>query len=295
MAIYELHELDPDKLVTGELDPNKIEPIKFQPFEKNSKGMTIIDKNKDLTNSKNFISLYASKPSQQKFNQVVDIEFADFVEKETNPLSFVQNKMTALESTKSQLQASKNSDASKIAQLQEQIKNLEELLVSVGDAQSPNEVPDSLFSGAYLWADRTGDVGAPAYPRIENKLLSKNRRAVAVIQSDGNFVIRKGDDESAASYDTKGNLLEGKTETVLFAKGWNTSPGVAGVWIYTPENSDQGQLEIVRGIWEPTQQWNVIWGSGRQKLSKASKIVLEDNGYLMLYDGTTVKWSSFAQ
>lgn len=283
MAIYELHELDPDKLVTGEIDPNKIKPIKFQPFEKNSKGLTIIDKNKDLSNSKNFISLWASKPSQQKFNQVVDIEFSDFVEKESTPLTFMQNKMSVLESTKSQLMASKNSDASKIAQLQEQIKNLEELLVAAGETQSTNEIPDTLSQGGFLYSDRTGLPGAVAYPSIQNKLLSKNRKAIAVIQEDGNFAVFTGD------YDTKGNLLEGSTSTNVWGVGHHHGPGAAFAWIFA--DPTQGQLEV--GRLQP--QWTVNWGSGRQKVSNAARLVLDDNGILMLYDGTAVIWTSFGK
>ena len=48
MAIYELHEFDRDKVFTGEIIPSKVVHIKFNPYEKNSVGQTVIDNNKDL-------------------------------------------------------------------------------------------------------------------------------------------------------------------------------------------------------------------------------------------------------
>ena len=43
MSIYELHEFDPDKIITGEINPDKIEPFKYSAFMRDSKGMSIID------------------------------------------------------------------------------------------------------------------------------------------------------------------------------------------------------------------------------------------------------------
>lgn len=296
MAIYDLHEFDPDKIFTGAINPSEVKNIKHTTFERNSTGTVIIDKNKDISNYKQLISLSTSKTSQKKFNQVIDIAFEDFpLADNGNALQFLLTKIDQLEQDRANALAARDVDRSQIDALNNQINTLKTQLENTSNQVSSNEVPDTLFNGAFLWSDRTGEPGMPAYPKIENKLLSKNRKAIATIQGDGNFVINKGDDDSEATYDTKGNLLPGKTASVVFAKGWNTYPGVAGVWIYAPENSDQGQLEIVKSVWEPTPIWNVAWGSGRQKLTKASKIVLDDNGYLMLYDGTAVKWSSFAQ
>jgi hypothetical protein len=168
-------------------------------------------------------------------------------------------------------------------QLQEQIKNLEELLVSAGDAQSTNNIPDTLSQGGFLYSDRTGFPGAVAYPSIQNKLLSKNRKAIAVIQEDGNFAVFTGD------YDTNGNLLEGSTSTNVWGVGHHHGPGAAFAWIYA--DPTQGQLEV--GRLQP--QWTVNWGSGRQKVSNAARLVLDDNGILMLYDGPAVIWTSFGK
>ena len=78
MSIYELHEFDPDKIITGEINPDKIEPFKYSAFMRDSKGMSIIDKNTDLSNYRSLVNLNTTKTSQTKFNQVIDIEFAEF-------------------------------------------------------------------------------------------------------------------------------------------------------------------------------------------------------------------------
>ena len=66
--IYELHEFDPDGIVTGKIKPDQIDPILYKPFDRSSNGTVLIDKNKDLTNQKTLISLNVSKTSNVKFN-----------------------------------------------------------------------------------------------------------------------------------------------------------------------------------------------------------------------------------
>ena len=292
MAIYDLHEFDPDKIFTGAIKPSDVKNIKHTTFERNSIGTVVIDKNKDLSNYKQLISLSTSKTSQKKFNQVIDIAFEDFpLADNGNALQFLLTKIDQLEQDRANALANRDVDRNQITALNNQIETLR---AQIANQNKPlvNEVPDTLTAGNFLWSDRNGEPGAPGYPKIENKLLSKNRKAKGTIQPDGNFVIYVGDDNTDSSYDTRGELLLGKTHTPVFVKGYNTKSGVAGAWIYAPENSNDGQFELVRNDFQ-LSRWSVEWGSGRQKLSKASRLVLDDNGYLMLYDGATVKWSSF--
>jgi hypothetical protein len=292
MAIYELHEFNPDKIFTGAINPSAVKNIKHIQFERSTTGTVIIDKNKDLSSHKQLISLATTKTSQKKFNQVIDIEFADFpLADNGNAIQFLITKIEQLEQDRANALATRDVDRSQIDALNNQIETLKN---QIANQNKPlvNEVPDTLTAGNFLWSDRNGEPGAPGYPKIENKLLSKNRKAKGTIQPDGNFVIYVGDDNTDSSYDTRGELLPGKTHTPVFAKGYNTKSGIAGAWIYAPENSNDGQFELVRNDFQ-LSRWSVEWGSGRQKLSKASRLVLDDNGYLMLYDGATVKWSSF--
>ena len=45
---YHLHEFDPVKIVTGEIDPYAVDSAKFEPYTRNAKGTSVVDKNADL-------------------------------------------------------------------------------------------------------------------------------------------------------------------------------------------------------------------------------------------------------
>jgi hypothetical protein len=76
-AIYDLHEFSPTKIISGEIDPTKVVPIKYQPLPTNSAGMVIVNKNDDLTYLKRLSNLYAVKTKQSKFETVVDTAFTE--------------------------------------------------------------------------------------------------------------------------------------------------------------------------------------------------------------------------
>ena len=122
MAIYELHEFDRDKVFTGEIIPSKVVHIKFNPYEKNSVGQTVIDNNKDLSQVRNFINLNTIKVSQEKFNQVVDIEIKEFLPSVIDTtIADLSNKVSELEGVKAELQATNQLDTEKINRLNDQI------------------------------------------------------------------------------------------------------------------------------------------------------------------------------
>ena len=64
------------------------------------------------------------------------------------------------------------------------------------------------------------------------------------------------------------------------------------MWVYpgAKDNDGNGQIELAK----TKPSWDVIWGSGRTKLSKLAKVVLDDNGILNLYEGKSLVWSSYA-
>lgn len=76
-AVYDLHEFAPDKIISGEIDPKKVVPIKYQPLPTNSVGMVIVDKNQDLTYLRKLTSLYTIKTRQTKFESIVDTTFTE--------------------------------------------------------------------------------------------------------------------------------------------------------------------------------------------------------------------------
>ena len=147
MISYELHEFDPAKIMTGEINPDKIVPIKFPPFEKDSKGMTIIDKNQDVSSKRILVNLNTQKTSQTKFNQVIDVEFAEFTRKDSGaPINFLQAKIDALETERQKLLSSKQTDAQKIKGLNDRIAQLlEQMKTMIQNPGTPtvNAEPES--------------------------------------------------------------------------------------------------------------------------------------------------------
>ena len=94
MANYELHEFDPTKIFTGEIQPHEVNSFKYEAYGANTLGQLVIDKNTSIEGKRKFISLATKKTSQSKFNQVVDIEFAEFTPKNTGaPLTFYNLKL----------------------------------------------------------------------------------------------------------------------------------------------------------------------------------------------------------
>ena len=194
---YELIEYDPDKIFTGEINPDLINS-NITTYEKNSEGTIIIDKNKDLTSQKMLISLNTTKISNVKFNQIIDIEFQDFpdpVDKSTAPLNLQINALQVKGATEA---AKKAALEAKIDQLNSQIESLR----NVADLAKiiVNEVPDSIAYGTALYSDESG---------IGSMLLSQHRRARGVINENGTFKVTLG------NYDGKGKLIDGE-ETVTF-------------------------------------------------------------------------------
>ena len=75
--IYSLQEFYPPKIVSGEIDPDVVKNIKYQPYPTSSLGVIVLDENTDLTDDRKFINLYAGKASWKKIQQVVDTTFSE--------------------------------------------------------------------------------------------------------------------------------------------------------------------------------------------------------------------------
>ena len=288
--LYDLHEYDPDKLATGAINPDLIDPVTYPVYDKNYKGIVVIDKNNpDVSVKRSLINLTTAKPSNKKFNEVVDIEIQEFTETLNSDTTFLANRIAALESVLQRSRADKNTLSTQVDELNRQIDSLRTQLETTSNVGQDNEVGDTLSAGKFLWADRKGNPGDPGYPLIENMLLSKNRTARAIIQSDGNFVVSTG------TYDTRGNVLS--PETYLFVKGWdnagtdrglNSENSVAFAWVRSSQVD--GQFEVGRS---GNGVWFVNYGSGGQKISNAARLQLSDAGILNLFDGPNLIWSSY--
>lgn len=143
MVSYELHEFYRDKIITGEIDPNKIVNVKYISYDRNDKGLLILDKNKDLQFSKSFYSLATKKCSQEKFNQIVDIEFKDFADTNINSgVTFLENRLASLQAIVTKTNAEKEALAKKVESLNLQIQQLQQTQFSV------SVTPDTTFTSS---------------------------------------------------------------------------------------------------------------------------------------------------
>jgi len=232
MAIYELHEFDRDKVFTGEIIPSKAENIKFNPYEKNSVGQTVIDNNKDLSQVRNFINLNTTKVSQEKFNQVIDIEIKEFLPtKIDTTIADLSNKVSELEGVKAELETIHVLHTEKIDRLNNQITTLE----SKAKMTPPvliNKIPDTLLAKSSLVSSTAKD-----------RLLSKGRQAIAVIEDTGNFTIYTGE------FDENGKPLPNTTPEAQFRKSVVDNDQVSFV---DRSNRVWGSFMNTYGIWPST-------------------------------------------
>jgi hypothetical protein len=165
------------------------------------------------------IGLNTKKVSQQKFNQVVDIEFEEFLPRIIDTtVTDLKDQVAELEAIKAELQVTNENDRTKINNLNEQIRILEERLDAASIAVTPTgevsnaTISDTLMAGAILTSGTAKD-----------RLLSKNKKAVAIIQTSGIFEIYTGD------FDSLGNLKPGAESQLVFRQGdpKNTSDAAA--------------------------------------------------------------------
>jgi hypothetical protein len=242
MANYELHEFDPVKVFTGEIDPLEVNSFKHEAYNTNTVGQIVIDKNNPTDTKRKFISLATKKTSYTKFNQIIDIEFAEFIAKSVvDPTLFLQAKINSLEALIENLRSNRNTDKSKIDALIQQIEALQAQLDALKNPASANKIPFYLNYGQQLIAGSeiqiTGSLSTGSLSTTQgitgsmstspsssftipgDRLLSKNRKYVAIIQGDRNFVIYKGE------FDERGYPLE-NTVVEPFGLGRTSLTGV---------------------------------------------------------------------
>ena len=282
MISYELHEFDPAKIMTGEINPDKIVPIKFPPFEKDSKGMTIIDKNQDVSSKRILVNLNTQKTSQTKFNQVIDVEFAEFTRKDSGaPINFLQAKIDALETERQKLLSSKQTDAQKIKGLNDRIAQLlEQMKTMIQNPGTPtvNAEPESNKVSNILRFNKSLISG-----KIENgipldRLLSKNKKYIAVMQDDRNFVVYKGE------FDIFGQPIK----DIPYESDWasNTYRPPANTWYLLVYEYGLG-INLVEGATDNTFAW-----VKQTEKTEDGTLLLTDEGKLVLTNYGRKVWSN---
>jgi len=200
MTNYEIHEFDPVKIFTGEINPLEVNSFKYEAYNTSISGQLVIDKNNTTDTKRKFISLVTKKTSYAKFNQVVDVEFDEFVIKNTGaPIDFLLAKINALESERETLKSNRDVDREQINALNRQIEVLRAQLEALNTPAAViiNKIPNVLKYGQKLISSTVDSNGLPA-----DRLLSKNRKWILTIQGDRNIVLSKGE------FDEIGNPLE---------------------------------------------------------------------------------------
>jgi hypothetical protein len=137
-----------------------------------------------------------------------------------------------------------------------------------------NSIPDSIKSGAYLVSD---DINM-------NRLLSFNREHLAMIQSDGNFVVYSG------VFDSEGNGML-QSDQITYSKGFDSEPKFSPAFVTLDFN--QSQIQIGRLVNSDTGQEKIIAvEENLPAITENSKLVLSNSGKLTVISDNIVVWSS---
>jgi hypothetical protein len=182
MSIYELHEFQPDRLLSGQIDPTRVIPTKYNMYVTASNGVTLINENVNITDLRSFISLYSTKISNTRFDQVIDSsfkEFPPFVNDTT--IRDLQARIAELEASASVLLATDTANKNLIDTLNNQLTTVSQIsLVSTQTNTSNNPIstiPSELKIGERLLSNLAS----------QNKLQSPNGRYIFQLNFDGSL------------------------------------------------------------------------------------------------------------
>jgi prefoldin subunit 5 len=306
MTNYELHEFDPVKVFTGEINPLEVNSFKYEAYNTNTLGQIVIDKN-NLTDAKRkFISLATKKTSYAKFNQIIDVEFDEFVIKNVaDSLDFLLAKINSLESERETLRVNRDIDREQIDSLNKQIEELRTRLNAINNAAAVvNKISNILKYGQQLVAGSekqiTGSLSTGSLSTTQgitgslstspsssftpitipgDRLLSKNRKYIAQVQGDRNFVVKKGEFDERG-YPLEDSVVEIFNGTIQADRGVSLWSNVSGYYILKfvgsileiglEDGGDDylGNAEVIAYVAEG--------------FSPNAKLILEDSGRLVV-------------
>jgi len=276
MTNYEIHEFDPVKIFTGEINPLEVNSFKYEAYNTSTAGQLVIDKNSTTDTKRKFISLATKKTSYAKFNQVVDVEFEEFVIKNTGaPIDFLLAKINALDAERETLKSNRDVDREQIDALNRQIEALRAQLEALrAQLNTPaaaiiNKIPNILKYGMKLYAGTVDSEGL-----FMDRLLSKNRKYVAIIQGDRNFVVKKGE------FDERGNPLEDAVVELVRVISDND-----GKSLYTADRQGIYTLAFTPGgliVYKNNVSEDTARGLSFSNYNSTAKLILEDSGRLVV-------------
>jgi hypothetical protein len=295
LAKYELHEFDPEKVFTGEINTLEVNSFKYEAYNLNTVGQIVIDKNNPIDGKRKFVSLVTKKTSQSKFNQVIDIDFAEFILKNNGvALDFLRSQINALESDKASLKSGRDTDRQKIDALNKQIAALQaQILAMQTTPELTNKIPNALSLYGIL------KVGPEVNGLPTDRIMSKNRKYVAVIQGDRNLVVYKGE------FDERGYALENTVmEPIWTPKDAYLPRSGNFILKFYPEG-----LAIFQTLQVQGNQGNIpraspgsltnntvadwLWlYENKGKLANDAKLILEESGRLSVTSQSIRQWNT---
>lgn len=299
-------KLDERYTISDRIKLESVRNIINEPYKKLDSGTIQIDKNLDLTNQRQFVSLFATKTTYKKIREAIDTEFEEFVAPKADVVPPLVKAISDLELDVAELLAQTRVDTTTIARLRQQIADLQaQLDLERRPPDLINAVPDIVTAGGGLFSDRTGQPGALGAPRIGNMLLSKNRTAKLMILlgpvSDitGTTRIRARLQVYLGEFDEIGNPLPGTIQTLGFSI-------ISGSdLVFDPNRTD----EVVALQWSNARlRWEFfVVGTNRQIWSTSdftgpanapvfrgdSSVQITDAGIIQIANDGIPLWSSY--
>jgi hypothetical protein len=151
-----LEPIDPEQILSREIKPSETSPIKYQNYRKNDSGLVIIDKNEDLTFSRNFLPLYTTTLNKKSFDTVVKAEFEEFVNVVSNtPVTFLQTQLEDIRAQRDSLLAARDLDRNKIAELTDTIQSLQQQIEDILKASATSTITSDTDFKAIFALDAT--------------------------------------------------------------------------------------------------------------------------------------------
>jgi hypothetical protein len=89
MSVYKIQEFNPSKVITGEINPDTVVPVKYYEYPSGSNGVITVDENLDLTVTRRLLSLSTIKTSWSKFQQIVDVTFKELSTSGIIPIQYL--------------------------------------------------------------------------------------------------------------------------------------------------------------------------------------------------------------
>lgn len=161
-----------------------------------------------------------------------------------------------------------------------------------------------LKPGQSLYSDRTGRQGVyggkQEYSVIQNKIISPGKKAIAIIQQDGNFVIRTG------NFDVNGNPIRqnGTPEPdpnlyhLYTTEVWASNP-LFNLWDKTGFDKSPFEIKLTDTTFEIrslprglVKKFEVGELNGYTPYGTGYKLVVSDTGFLEIYKNNGLIWTT---